>query len=370
MKQVDSTKVRETRMVIGDSHALWRSTHFKPHITKSDVRLKLSQYPSDPHQNGLSTALEGPECAGFRYEGYALLRSIPKSGGEADIAAAVAYGKQIQLYPLSAASHPPETKYADATNVVIDSTIPYDMRFFESLNRIVQSEPWLERDKVMIDQLRSIGVEKGKPFQPDGDTTAALKSAVTEAHQWFDQRYETAYPPYYPGEHWFFPADPSMVEDMATGFANPDRYPVDARGLLYYFVFTSVKHPGAGQFYLFGTKDKAGQPLDGAKKHHLTVPPKVPVRQYWSATAYDFATHALIRDVGWGSRSSLTPGLQTNADGSTDLYFGPKAPDGKRSNWIPTKAGGRFELIFRLYGPEKPLFDKTWVLPGIEPVAQ
>lgn len=67
MKQVDSTKVRETRMVIGDSHALWRSTHFKPHITKSDVRLKLSQHPSDPRQNGLSTALEGPECAGFGY---------------------------------------------------------------------------------------------------------------------------------------------------------------------------------------------------------------------------------------------------------------------------------------------------------------
>jgi hypothetical protein len=146
----------------------------------------------------------------------ALLRSIPKSGGEADIAAAVAYGKQIKLYPLSGASHPPETKYADATNVVIDSTIPYNMRFFESLNCIVQSEPWLERDKVMTDQLRSIGVKKGKPFQPDGDTTAALKSAVTEAHQWFDRRYETAYRPYYPDEHWFFPADPSMVEDMAT----------------------------------------------------------------------------------------------------------------------------------------------------------
>src|ERR1700689_2267635 len=68
MKQVGSTKVRETLMVIGDSHALWRSTHFKPHITKSDVRLKLSQYPSDPRQNGLSTALEGPECAGFRWD--------------------------------------------------------------------------------------------------------------------------------------------------------------------------------------------------------------------------------------------------------------------------------------------------------------
>jgi hypothetical protein len=26
----------------------------------------------------------------------------------------------------------------------------------------------------------------------------------------------------------------------------------------------------------------------------------------------------------------------------------------------------RFEVLFRFYGPEKPLFDKTWVLPDIE----
>ena len=159
-----------------------------------------------------------------------------------------------------------------------------------------------------------------------------------------------------------------MMQDMATGFANSDRYPVDARGLLYFYVFTSIKHPGAGQFYLFGTKDNAGQPLDGSKTYHLAVPPHVPVHQYWAATAYDYATHALIRDVPYGSRSSLTPGVQTNADGSTDLYFGPKAPQGKESNWIPTKAGGKFELIFRLYGPDKPLFEKTWVLPDLEEV--
>jgi hypothetical protein len=31
--------------------------------------------------------------------------------------------------------------------------------------------------------------------------------------------------------------------------------------------------------------------------------------------------------------------------------------------------GGRdFELLFRLYGPEKALFDKTWVLPDAEKV--
>ena len=50
-----------------------------------------------------------------------------------------------------------------------------------------------------------------------------------------------------------------------------------------------------------------------------------------------------------------------------DIYFGPKAPAGKESNWVPTKRKG-FEVLFRLYGPEKPFFDKTWKLPDIENV--
>ena len=51
-----------------------------------------------------------------------------------------------------------------------------------------------------------------------------------------------------------------------------------------------------------------------------------------------------------------------------DMYFGPKAPAGQESNWVPTRAGGGFEVLFRLYGPEKPFFDKTWKLPDIEKV--
>ena len=93
------------------------------------------------------------------YEGYALLRSIPKSGSEPDVARAVAYGKRVKLYPLSQAAKPPATTFVDVVDVVYDSTIPYDLRFFESLNRIVQAEPWLERDKAMIDQLKAIGIE-------------------------------------------------------------------------------------------------------------------------------------------------------------------------------------------------------------------
>lgn len=52
-----------------------------------------------------------------------------------------------------------------------------------------------------------------------------------------------------------------------------------------------------------------------------------------------------------------------------DVYFGPKAPVGKESNWVPTSVDGPFEVLFRLYGPEKPLFDKTWRLPDIENIS-
>ena len=41
------------------------------------------------------------------------------------------------------------------------------------------------------------------------------------------------------------------------------------------------------------------------------------------------------------------------------LSAGPVKPN------TPTKAGGRFEVLFRFYGPEKPLFDKTWKLGDI-----
>jgi len=66
------------------------------------------------------------------------------------------------------------------------------------------------------------------------------------------------------------------------------------------------------------------------------------------------------------SVSSQSPDLQTNSDGSVDLYFGPTAPAGTKSNWIDTGPSRNFEVLFRLYGPTKPLFEKTWSLPDIE----
>ncbi len=50
------------------------------------------------------------------------------------------------------------------------------------------------------------------------------------------------------------------------------------------------------------------------------------------------------------------------------VYFGPNAPEGQGSNWIPTAADTAYFLSFRFYGPQPPLFTKTWKLPDLEHV--
>jgi hypothetical protein len=301
------------------------------------------------------------------YQGYALLRSILRTGGDAGVAKAVAYAKHIKVYPLSKAAHPPATTLIDASDVVFEANIPYDFRFFDSLNRMVQREPWLTRDKAMIDPLRTIGIVKGKPFDPDEKSRAILDDAAKEAHAWLEMRYEALFtPPYYQGTRWALPMTPELIEGLPTQFSNPDSYPVDDRATIYTMAFFSPKRSGAGSFYLMTIKDKSGKPFDGGGVYRLAVPRNAPVKQFWSATAYDRATHGLIRNLPSSSRSSQTPGLQKNADGSVHIYFGPKAPPGTESNWVPTKPGGQFEVLFRFYGPEKPLFDKSWTLPDIE----
>ena len=56
-------------------------------------------------------------------------------------------------------------------------------------------------------------------------------------------------------------------------------------------------------------------------------------------------------------------GLKQNADGSYDIYFGPKAPKGQENNWIQTDPGKGWNTILRLYGPLEPFYDKSW-MPG------
>ncbi len=299
---------------------------------------------------------------------YALFRSNLHSHSDADVATSMEYGRRIKIYPLSQAANPPPTIFTDVKDVLFDSTIRYDERFFQGLDRIVQSEPWLGRDRVMIDQLRSVGIEKGKPFAPNAETKQALATGIREAQMTLEARYDAGLPPFFDGTHWTYPAPSDLVQAAAADFDEPNRYPVDDRGLAYSYAYIGIKRLGAGQFYLINIRDKDGDSYDGAKTYRLAVPANAPVEQYWSVTAYDRQTHALIKNVDRASRASNSAEVQKNADGSVDLYFGPKAPAGKESNWIPTDPARKFEMMFRLYAPTKALFDKAWRLPDVEKV--
>ena len=300
---------------------------------------------------------------------YALMRVNLRSHSDADVARAVVYGKRVKIYPLSEDSAPSTTVFTDVQDVLFDSTIRYDDSFYQGLDRIVQSEPWLDRDRAMIDQLKTLGIEKGKPFTPDEATRKALTAGIQEAHAYLAAKYDAGLPPFFDGTHWSFPAPPDLIKDAQAGFTNPDTYPIDSRGLAYHYAYIGLKRLGAGQFYLINIKDKDAENYDGSKTYRLHVPPDVPIEQYWSLTAYDRETHALIKNVDRASRASNNTEVKKNADGSVDLYVGPTAPDGQESNWIPTDSEREFELMFRLYGPKPEFFEKKWVLPDVEKVA-
>jgi hypothetical protein len=100
----------------------------------------------------------------------------------------------------------------------------------------------------------------------------------------------------------------------------------------------------------------------------LKVPANVPAKQYWSATVYDWDTASFIREASVISLDSYNAKTIKNSDGSIDIYFAPQAPAGEENNWVTTVKGGKWFIIFRLYGPDKAFFDKTWKMPDIQKV--
>lgn len=132
------------------------------------------------------------------YGGYMLFRSNLKSHSDADVQASIDYGKKLKIYPLSAAGNPPETIFADVKNILFDSTIKWDESFFDNLNRVIQEEPWIVRDRAMIDQLKSIGIEKGRPFKPNQHVQSLLSKGIKEARALLEAKYDAGLPHFSP----------------------------------------------------------------------------------------------------------------------------------------------------------------------------
>jgi hypothetical protein len=150
-------------------------------------------------------------------------------------------------------------------------------------------------------------------------------------------------------------------------FVTEDRLLIDERAGYYFFATALPKNLGGDTFYLTGLRDHDGNLFNGTSSYRLRVPKDAPARDFWSVIVYSMKTKGFVDGVERVGLSSKEMGkMKANADGSVDVYFAPKPPAGLESNWIPT--GEDFFLLFRLYGPEKPLFDKTWKLDDVEKV--
>ncbi len=299
------------------------------------------------------------------YEIYVALRCIPL--GDASFSEAAEYSKQVKAYPLSQADNPPAGQNIDMSGKHLPTLPFYDLSFFERIADLLEEEPLLERDKVMAGMLASIGIEKGKPFDPKGKLREALQQAATDGRAYLEYMFETpgfSMETYWPDRQWQGIKQPS---DDGFVFDGGDYLLLDPRGSLFHWATFVPRYLGKASAYVAALRDADGGLLSGDGIYRLHVPADVPARDFWSLIAYSKETKAFIYNdadiVGLSSYDMSA--MKVNDDGSVDLYFGENTPEGLESNWIPT-AGEDFFLLFRFYGPEEPFFDKSFKLPDIE----
>lgn len=303
------------------------------------------------------------------YDVYIALRCIPLE--DATFAEAAEYSKQVNAYPLSEAASPPKGHYVDMAGKHLPTLPEYDLSFFQYIARLIDEEPVLGHDKVMGGMLASIGIKKGQPFRPTGVILEALEQAARDSKDYLDYTFQTpgySLDVYWPGHQWQWPRQPS-----AEGFVfdEGDYLLLDERGSLFHWATFFPRNLGRATAYVLSMRDSDGALLSGGGRYRLRVPADVPAQDFWSVIAYSMDTKAFIYSdlgrVGLSSYDAST--MSVNDDGSVDIYFGEAAPPGLASNWIPT-AGEDFFLLFRFYGPQEPLFDKTFVLPDVEVVSE
>ena len=278
--------------------------------------------------------------------------------------------KHFRVYPLGKQATAPKMNFVNGSGKQANTIHANNFKFYEEVNQLVQEEPSSAMDMETLGLLASIGIQKGKPFAPDARMTKILTEAVAVGNATaraitFDSRIPEAF--FYPNSAWCTPFIGGSAEFQQNGARL-----LDPRTFFYYYATINtpamaVKRVGVGSQYAGAFKDANGQPLDGGKTYKLHLPPNIPAKDFWSFVVYDNQTRSMLQtDAQFPSIGSQKRGVVVNPDTSVDVYFGPKPPLGKESNWVQTVPGKGWNVILRLYGPLEPWFDKTWKPGEIE----
>jgi len=301
------------------------------------------------------------------------VRALPAEG---DLQKALDGLRNIKIYPLASADNPQPLSVVDTSKKAMDSTSlrwEDNFQFWERLNGIIQAEARVPEFLPMYGLLSELGIEKGKPFQPDARTKGILTRAAREGR---DQMLVSAFASTrpdrknWPDRQWEWAG---LVPTNAQ-FETPAGIDLEARDR--WFAQAIVASPamfrrdaGAGSLYWLGARDSKGAYLDGSQQYKLTIPQPVPGKLFWSVTVYDAATRSQVQtDQDMAALRSLFELKDVDKTKPVDLYFGPKAPKGGEGRWIKTPPGKGWFAYIRIYGPEPAAFDKSWKPGDIERV--
>lgn len=273
------------------------------------------------------------------------------------------------MYLLSQVDNPPKPVFIDWSGKRFNTVHANDFKFFEELNEVIQYEPSEAFEPQILGLFKSIGIEKGKEFNPDERLRNILEDAIKVGNATaraisFSPRNKDIY--IYPDSYW------TIAFLGGYKFQTNNTRELDGRTLFHYIATAvtpamEIKMVGVGSQYAAAYKDSRGEYLDGSKTYKLNIPANPPVKDFWSIVLYDPQTRSLLEtDNPFPSVNSELSDLEKNSDGSVDLYFGPKPPEGKERNWIQTVENKGWFTLLRIYGPLEPWFDKTWKPGEIE----
>jgi hypothetical protein len=279
--------------------------------------------------------------------------------------------KQTRIYPLSEASAP-DNEFINLAEKVMNTVHSNDFSFYEELAELIGEEPPEALDAERAGQLAAIGLVSGQPFVPDERMRGILSRA---AQIGAGLARTVAYAPRDPDAVLYGSWKNAFVGGSYEFLRNGARL-LDARTQFHYLatvITPAMAHAqiGAGSAYAYTVHDSNGDLLDGGRTYRLHVEANPPAKNFWAVDVYDTQTRSLLQvpSTIWPALASNSGTLQTNDDGSYDLYFGPAAPEGKESNWVETIPGKSWFQLFRIYGPLEPWFDQTWKLNEFERIA-
>jgi len=270
----------------------------------------------------------------------------------------------FKIYPLSQKDNPPAMNFVNVSGKMSNTIHRMDADIFNEINSVVQSEPAIGENPEILGSLAAIGIQKGKEFKPDERMQkileeAAIIGAAMVRTQMAKPRSDYMY--LYENSQWI---NPLAYRNYLFEYEGARL--LDARGAFHFYATgitpaMSLKLIGKGSQYACAYSDINGNTFDGSITYKVTIPRNAPMKDFWSFTVYDNQTRSMLQtDEQFPGIDSNKKGLVQNVDGSYDIYLGPKAPDGMENNWIQTVPGKGWNIIFRLYGPMEPWFDKTW----------